>query len=311
MAAYKGVVPSGSYTFNASAKTITFNVDYNTIALSDVMLVTNVTSNVIIYDPTDATKKGTLSGTTPRVLTLVYDTTSMSNTDVLQIIIGNSTLGSPLPDGAATESTLSTLNTKIPSNLTVSSNRLQVETGVVTVAQATAANLNATVTGTVNVANATGLPTQIYTSATGTSPSASSATNPVYVSVVEPAIGAIVAGNSNTVKSIASTASNNFQNVDTACKLTGWYIYNNVGFPRKVVFFDVAGAPVSGTTPAFVVIVPPFSAANVSFPAGIRNFTAGLGIGITALAGNVVTTDNGFANATGAGDVLVTLFYKK
>lgn len=61
-----------------------------------------------------------------------------------------------LPTGAATESTLSTLNGKIPSGLTVSSTRLLVDgsgatqpvSGTVTVQQSTAASLNATVVGT-------------------------------------------------------------------------------------------------------------------------------------------------------------------
>jgi hypothetical protein len=85
--AQKGVVSGNNYTFNALAKTITFSNDYLGMALSDVMYIINITSGVatVIYDPSDITKGGTLSGLT---LTLNYDTSSMSSTDSLQIIIG-------------------------------------------------------------------------------------------------------------------------------------------------------------------------------------------------------------------------------
>lgn len=131
MATYKGVVPSGKYTFNAAAKTITFDSDYTGLALSDIMLITNVKSGtaITIYDPFDSTRGGVLSTLT---LTLNYNTTAMSNTDPLQIIVGMVNLPTSLPTGAATETTLSSLNTKIPSNLTVTSTRLLVDgSGVV------------------------------------------------------------------------------------------------------------------------------------------------------------------------------------
>lgn len=68
-----------NYTFNATAKTITFN-DYSTISLSSVLLITNVTQSTIIYSFADTT--GTTSS---NVLTLSYDTTYMSNGDKLLI----------------------------------------------------------------------------------------------------------------------------------------------------------------------------------------------------------------------------------
>jgi hypothetical protein len=114
MATYKGVVPSGKYTFNAAAKTITFDADYTGIALSDIMLITNVKSGtaITIYDPFDPAKGGSLSTLT---LTLNYNTTSMSNSDPLQVIVGMVNLPTSLPTGAATETTLSAINTKTPS----------------------------------------------------------------------------------------------------------------------------------------------------------------------------------------------------
>lgn len=70
-----------SYTFNAASKTVTSS-SFST--LEGILLITNVTDGIIIYSFADPAKGGTLSGTT---LTLEYDTTSMSNTDALQIFV--------------------------------------------------------------------------------------------------------------------------------------------------------------------------------------------------------------------------------
>ncbi len=70
-----------NYTFDASAKTITFG-DYVNIRLDAVLLITNVTDNIIIYNFADATKGGTVA---TNVLTLTYDTTSMADADKLLI----------------------------------------------------------------------------------------------------------------------------------------------------------------------------------------------------------------------------------
>lgn len=72
-----------NYTFDASAKTVTFN-DYTTINLNKILLITNVVDNLILYNFADATNQVTVSG---NVLTLAYNTTSMSDTDDLQIFI--------------------------------------------------------------------------------------------------------------------------------------------------------------------------------------------------------------------------------
>lgn len=91
MSVAKGVVSSVDYTFNSTAKTITFSSNYMGISLPDIMYVTNVVQGVatVIYDPSDATKGGVLSGLT---LTLAYDTSAMNNTDPLQIIVGMNSL---------------------------------------------------------------------------------------------------------------------------------------------------------------------------------------------------------------------------
>ncbi len=70
-----------NYTFDASAKTVTFN-DYVIISHGGLLLITNVLDNIIIYNFVDSTVGGTVFG---NVVTLTYDTTSMSDSDPLQI----------------------------------------------------------------------------------------------------------------------------------------------------------------------------------------------------------------------------------
>ena len=71
------------YTFNAATKQITFNTS-DTVLLNQILVITNVTDNTIIYNFADAAKGGTIAN---NVLTLTFDTTSMSNTDSLQIFL--------------------------------------------------------------------------------------------------------------------------------------------------------------------------------------------------------------------------------
>lgn len=72
-----------SYTFDASEKQITFTGTAPQ-DISSVLLITNVTDGIIIYNFADPTTGGTLAGS---VLTLKYNTTAMSDTDSLQIFI--------------------------------------------------------------------------------------------------------------------------------------------------------------------------------------------------------------------------------
>jgi hypothetical protein len=69
-----------TYTFDASAKTITFA---SSLDIEGFMLITNVVDNVIIYNFAEPTLGGTFATNT---LTLTYDTTLMSDTDELMII---------------------------------------------------------------------------------------------------------------------------------------------------------------------------------------------------------------------------------
>jgi hypothetical protein len=132
----KILIQDGHYAFDSGAKTITFS-DYATIDINGVLLITNVTHGVIIYQFDKPTLLGTV---TTNVLTLTYDSSWMSDTDDLQIWYWDSTIGDsatvenfpstyPLPGsqittltppaaitGYATETTLSTLNAKVPAS---------------------------------------------------------------------------------------------------------------------------------------------------------------------------------------------------
>lgn len=71
-----------NYSFNKTNKTIVFN-DYTIIREDSLRLITNTTDGIVIYNFADPLKGGTVLG---NVLTLEYDTSSMANTDNLQII---------------------------------------------------------------------------------------------------------------------------------------------------------------------------------------------------------------------------------
>lgn len=72
-----------NYSFNAATKQITLS-DYTSVDLESLLLITNVTDNIIIYNFAGQGKGAAISG---NILTLDFDTTSMSNTDELQIFI--------------------------------------------------------------------------------------------------------------------------------------------------------------------------------------------------------------------------------
>jgi hypothetical protein len=70
-----------NYTFSAASKQITFS-DYTTIALASVLVITNVTRNIIVYNFADPLFGGTVA---TNVLTLTLNVTGHSDTDKLQI----------------------------------------------------------------------------------------------------------------------------------------------------------------------------------------------------------------------------------
>lgn len=125
------------YTFNSTNKTVTFNTK-NVINLNNILLITNVTRNIIIYNFANPSLGGTLSN---NVLTLTYNTTTMSSSDLLQIFLD-------LGEFPASEDTLvriSQLLTPIATQDSAQRQRIIVDNASVVVSQGTAANLNATV----------------------------------------------------------------------------------------------------------------------------------------------------------------------
>lgn len=71
----------GNYRFNSSAHTVTFPA-YISLVPESILLITNVTRGVIIYNFADPNAGGTVLG---NVLTLTYNTSSQADTDNLQI----------------------------------------------------------------------------------------------------------------------------------------------------------------------------------------------------------------------------------
>lgn len=80
-----------AYTFDASLQTVTFT-DYATIELDAILIIVNVLDQVIIYNPFDAAKGGTVA---TNVLTLEFDTSSpaMADTDPLLIFYDDGLTG--------------------------------------------------------------------------------------------------------------------------------------------------------------------------------------------------------------------------
>jgi len=72
-----------NYTFDKTAKTITILGEQN-ITLDKMLLITNISKGIIIFNFADATQKASILG---NVITLTYDTSLMANDDILQIWI--------------------------------------------------------------------------------------------------------------------------------------------------------------------------------------------------------------------------------
>lgn len=74
-----------TYTFSPSTQQITFPSTLN-LSLEQLLLITNTTTNTIIYNFADPSAGGSITGS---VLTLDYNTTAMSSSDKLQIYFDN------------------------------------------------------------------------------------------------------------------------------------------------------------------------------------------------------------------------------
>lgn len=70
-----------NYTFNAATKQIII-IDSENIPQEKLLLITNMTDGIIIYNFADNASRGVIQN---NIITLNYDTTSMSDTDKLQI----------------------------------------------------------------------------------------------------------------------------------------------------------------------------------------------------------------------------------
>lgn len=86
------------YTFDASAKTVTFD-SFAEIDIKRILTITNVTDNIIIYNFASDTTGGSV---TANVLTLEYDTTSMDDADDLQIYYDMGSLVKRVDEASAT-----------------------------------------------------------------------------------------------------------------------------------------------------------------------------------------------------------------
>ncbi len=73
----------GGYSFNASAQTVTLT-GFTSIDLGQIQQITNITDGIVLYSPSADDKTATM---TSNIITLAYDTTSMSDGDELQIYL--------------------------------------------------------------------------------------------------------------------------------------------------------------------------------------------------------------------------------
>ena len=80
----KIILNKGEYSFNPTAKTVTVSAHTELFTKEYLLLITNTTTNDIIYNFGCDGYGGIISGST---ITLEYDTTAMLSTDSLQIIM--------------------------------------------------------------------------------------------------------------------------------------------------------------------------------------------------------------------------------
>lgn len=139
------------YTFNAAAGTIKFN-DYTIISLEGLLLITNTTDNIIIYNFADPSTGATVSG---NIVDLGYDTSSMSNTDSLQIYYDDGRYDQQINYEPAIKSLTQVMAN--PPNLDKSTNRAR-QTTVIESGTVTTVTTVSTVTG---ITNFGGMPGQV------------------------------------------------------------------------------------------------------------------------------------------------------
>ena len=162
---------SGTYTFNPSAKTITFSGLSQQITLANILLITNVTTNTIIYNFADSSNGATSFAN--NVLTLDHNTTSMNSTDVLQIYLD-------LAGEESLHDLLRRMNKLLESNAVVD-NRLRQRITIDAIGNSTAGASPTEVTTTIPVSGtvtATASGTYSVSNGVATQLVSNSATNP-------------------------------------------------------------------------------------------------------------------------------------
>ena len=195
-----GTDTAGSYTFDPTAKTVTFSNLAQSLTLANILLITNITANTIIYNFADPTS-GAVSFNN-NVLTLDYNTTSMNASDVLQIYV----------DVESYEESLQTLlrrmNKLLESNAVVDLQQRQRLTIDAIRSSATATSdlagtlpvsgtVSATVSGTVtaNISNA--ISTQVFPT---------SAASPYSLSAASSVVGLVMEGPVHQIWRVANDA---------------------------------------------------------------------------------------------------------
>jgi len=143
-----------SYTFDASAKTITSD-DFT--SLEGILLITNVTDNVIVYNFAGVGKGGSLSGTT---LTLDFDTSTMDDSDLLQIFVDDLTTGATEEGQTEMSSLIETLN-ELNARLTVLAG--MANSGAPALRTIPIASVSTAVTGTITAVTTVGTVTNFGT----------------------------------------------------------------------------------------------------------------------------------------------------
>ena len=140
-----GTDVAGNYAFNPTAKTVTFSGLSQSITLANILLITNVTRNTIIYNFADVATGATSFNN--NVLTLTFDTTTHSSGDVLQIFLDLESKEESLHD------LLRRMNKLLESNAVVDSSLRQRIT-LDSIGPATAITTTVPVSGTVSPSNA-------------------------------------------------------------------------------------------------------------------------------------------------------------
>lgn len=140
-----GTDVAGNYAFDPTAKTVTFSGLSQSITLANILLITNVTRNTIIYNFADVATGATSFNN--NVLTLTFDTTTHSSGDVLQIFLDLESKEESLHD------LLRRMNKLLESNAVVDSS-LRQRICLDSLGPATAITTTVPVSGTVSPSNA-------------------------------------------------------------------------------------------------------------------------------------------------------------